>query len=232
MNNRAYIIIHGFGGGLEEIGYLKEYLIKNDISPRCVLLAGHGGTKKELRKSKYMDWIRSGEQALEKAKNEYDSVVLMGFSMGGLICSYLETKYKVDGLVLINTPVYYWNIKVIAKSIIDDIKNRRCDNISYYKKAAFKTPIRSCIQFLRLLAKSKKIFQNIECPTLVIQCKNDETVKPKSAAFIERKIERDITVKYYEGGCHQVFSKTCECREKVCRDILNFCNNQKLKKRG
>jgi len=224
VHNRAYIIIHGFGGGLNEIEYLKEYLFKHDISAQSVLLAGHGSTKKELSKSTYMDWIQSGDRALVKVKNEYDSVALIGFSMGGLVCTYLENQHKVDRLVLINTPVYFWNIKVIFKSLFYDIKHRRCDNISYYKKAVFGTPIRSCIQFLRMLTKSKKLFQNIACPTLIIQCLNDESVKPKSAAFIESKIKSDVTLKYYKGGCHQVFSKTNDCRKNICYDILCFVN--------
>jgi carboxylesterase len=188
------------------------------------LLAGHGGTKKELGKSNYIDWIRSANQSFEKAKSEYDSITLIGFSMGGLICTYLANQSKIDRLVLINTPVYFWNIKVILKSIFYDIKHRQFDNIRYYGKSAFGTPIRSGIQFLKILTKSKKLFQNIECPTLIIQCINDESVKPKSAAFIESKIKSNAKVKYYEGGCHQVFSKATECREIVCNDILCFIN--------
>lgn len=222
--DRAYIIIHGFGGGLDEIEYLKQYLLKNDIPAQTILLAGHGGTKKELGKSTYMDWIGSADTFLKKIKNDYDRITLIGFSMGGLISAYLENQYKtkIDRLVLINTPVYFWNIEVILKSVFYDIRHRQSDNIRYYKKALFGTSVRSGIQFLRILTKGKKFFQNIECPTLIVQCMNDESVKPKSAAFIENKIKSDATVKYYNGGCHQVFSKATDCRECVCSDILYF----------
>lgn len=225
MDNRAYIIIHGFGGGLEEIEYLNQYLSVSDISARCVLLAGHGKTRKELGKSTYKDWLRSAQQALIKAKKERDSVVLIGFSMGGLICAYLEAKYKVDGLVLVNTPIYFWNVKLIAKSILNDIKRSRCDNITYYKKAVLGIPLRACFQFLRLLAKSKKLWSSVACPTLIVQCRDDESVRPKSAEFIKSKIKSKATLKYYQGGCHQVFFKENNCRENVCKDILNFLNS-------
>ncbi|MDX9871774.1 MAG: alpha/beta fold hydrolase [Clostridia bacterium] len=221
MNN-VCVIIHGFGGGLKEIAYLKEFLQRNNQTVETILLAGHGVSKKELGDSTYLEWLSSADRAFRRITRQYDSVTLIGFSMGGLIATYLANKYQAEKIVLVNTPVYFWNVQVILKSVLQDLRQNRRDHIRYYQRAFARTPVRSGLQFLHILAKGKEWFQHIKCPTLILQCRDDESVKPKSAAYIESKIKAESTLKYYEGGCHQIFSNACDCRESACRDILGF----------
>lgn len=222
MNNSVCVIIHGFGGGLKEIAYLEQYLRQNNRTVETILLAGHGVSKKELGDSTYLEWLSSADRAFRKITRKYDSVTLIGFSMGGLISTYLANKYKAERLVLVNTPVYFWNIQVIVKSVLQDLQDRQYKHIDYYRRSFARTPMRSGLQFLRILTKGKEWFQHVKCPTLILQCRDDESVRPKSAAYIQRRMKAEVTLKYYEGGCHQIFSNACQCRESACRDILGF----------
>lgn len=222
MKDTAYLIIHGFGGALDEIEYLAEYLKRKGLKVHTVLLAGHGATKKELQKSDYTDWIDSVRLAVTALLKEYRHIVFLGFSMGGLISVHFSRMIETSKIVLINTPVYFWNIKIILKDVVTGIRHRQFEKLAYYKKSMLGATAKSGIDFLKILSKTKKMIEGIKKPTLIIQCRNDESVHYKSAQYIKNKIGSCADLRYYDGGCHQVFVKSAKVRDTVCNDIYGF----------
>ena len=219
------IIIHGFGGDTKEVQYLHDFLSKRGIDVRMVSLAGHGGTKKDLRASTHHDWIKSAKEAIADIAPQ--KVDLIGFSMGGLICAQLADMPHVNKLVFANTPIYFWNAKVIIGDIISGIFTRQFEKIMYYVKATARISFKSSIDFLRILFSTKKKFATISKPSLVLQCRNDETVWPSSAQYIKRKIGKMARLRYYKGGRHQLFcDSAAEFRDAACEDIYQFLNKQ------
>ena len=91
--------------------------------------------------------------------------------MGGLLAANLWN-YKLRGLVTVNTPVFYWNPKVIVSNLLSDFGRYR----KKYLDVSTDKSLSSLIEFLRLLAKSKPMFGNITCKTLVVQALDDDTV--------------------------------------------------------
>jgi carboxylesterase len=148
--------VHGFNGNIDEIGYLDEYLREKGLDTHTVLLDGHGSTKAALRKSSHTSWIGSVEPVITELARKYKRVNLIGFSMGGLISVCLASLPGVDKIVLINTPIYFWNLKIILSDIIKGIFNRDFEKIAYYKKSVATVSAKSGIDFLRMLAKAKR----------------------------------------------------------------------------
>lgn len=216
------MIVHGFAGSMNEIKYLAEYLLARGLDVHTVLLAGHGGTKKELKKSSCQDWINSVGSAVTALRQEYRRIFLIGFSMGGLINAHFAPLPEVGKVVFINTPIYFWNLKIIATDIISGIHRRSFDKIAYYKKSVLGASIKSGVDFLKILLMSKKKIASVKKPALVVQCVNDESVYYRSAEYIKNKIGSCADLKYYQGGCHQVFVKSVELRDFICGDIYKF----------
>ena len=75
----AYLCIHGFNGGLEEIDYLARYLKDRNLDVCPVALAGHGEGKKRLKESSPADWFESAEREADKLIKEYKHIVFIGF---------------------------------------------------------------------------------------------------------------------------------------------------------
>ena len=218
----VYVIIHGFGGGTNEIEYLAQYLRAKGLDVHTVSLAGHGGTKRELAGSSYPDWIRSVKNSIDEMTSKYQHINLIGFSLGGLLSAHFASIDSIKKVVFINTPIYLWNIKLILRDFINDIHGGKFSKIDYYRKSVSGVSIKSGIDFLIMLEKTKKMFAAVSKPSLIIQCKNDETAYYKSAAFIKEKIGGGANVLYYDGGCHQVFTAAVDLRDKVCDDIYEF----------
>lgn len=218
MNSVACVIIHGFGGSLSEITYLEEYLKnKNIFDVYSILLPGHGGTKKDLSKTNRRDWINSVKIQIDELKHKYSNIIVIGFSMGGLIGSQLAAENLIDKLILINTPYKFWNVPVILRDAVNL-------DIGRYTEAVSKTSIKSCFDFLGILGDTKNILYKVKCPTLIIQCSKDETVPPKSALKIKRRISGQVVLKKYTGGRHRVFMEKegVNLRDEICRDIVKW----------
>jgi len=208
---KGILIIHGFGGGVHEIMPLKNKLENKGYKIETPTLAGHGKTKKDLRKVGFADWINSAKEAFFSLKAECEKVVVVGFSMGGLIGVNLCVENEADKLILVNTPYYYWNFGQVAKNLKADFF---AHTKNYYENIK-KLPLSALVNFKKLLTHTKGLIPRISCPIYIIQTLDDDTVKPKSADFIYNNIKGEKHIIKYERGGHLALLTN----EKICEDI-------------
>lgn len=223
-NKIACLIIHGFIGNIDDIKSLDDYLKEKGYYTSCPKLKGHTGNPKDMKTANYIDWIRSAEEDLIDLMKKTDRLVLVGFSMGGLIAMNLGRKYDLEAIVTINTPIYYWNFKMILSNIMRDIRKKEWLYLRRYIQAKKDAPIISLINFLRLLNNTKAKIRNIKCSFLIVQTKDDDTTRLKSADYIYNNISsKDKKIKYYDKGGHKVLAS--QYKEEVIMNIETFIKN-------
>lgn len=223
-NKPKCLIIHGFGGGIHEIEPIAKHLIDLDYDVVCPTLKGHSTTKKDMREAIYADWIESAECEFLRMKESGDEVLLIGFSMGGLIAFNLASKYNTKAIVTINTPIFYWNLAQVIHNLVDDIKNRNIVNIKRYLQAKQNSPISSMRQFLFLLNQTKSKLEEVKCPLLIIQAKDDDTSRRKSVDYIYNHVSSaKKNIKYYNEGGHQILQSSVS--EQVFSCVDDFIQN-------
>lgn len=121
------LCIHGFTGSPKDIDPLVSFLYEEtDWLIRAPILPGHGDQLK-LKGIRYTDWIRHAEGELVNLMELCDTIYICGFSMGGLIGSWLATRYPVKKMVLISAAVYYIN----PKNFYFEMKNMISDGFKY-----------------------------------------------------------------------------------------------------
>lgn len=217
----ACLIIHGFAGGTFQIKPLNEYLRDNGYITACPKLKGHTGNPKDMKKANYKDWIASAEEELLILMKKTDKIAILGFSMGGLIAVNLACKYDIKAIVTINTPIYYWNFKMVLLNIYDDIKNKKLNYIKRYIRAKKSSPLISMINFLHLLNITKTKLSNIKCPFLILQTKDDDTTRLKSADYLYDNISsKDKEIRLYDKGGHLVL--VSQDKDEVMMDVEEF----------
>ena len=60
--------------------------------------------------------MMEAELALRKLQKEVDKVIVVGFSMGGLIAMYLAKRYKIEKLVLLSAAAkYIYPTQILAR---------------------------------------------------------------------------------------------------------------------
>ncbi len=210
------LLLHGFAGMRKEIMPLCEHLEKCGFIVSIPVLSGHESTQKEFANSKYTDWIKSADEAAKELKKCCDRIMIIGFSMGGMIAVNLCQDIEVEKLVFINTPVYYWHMIRMIKNLTNDFR-------LYFKKyfiAGTNKPLKALLEFQKLLIKTKPLFSDIKCPALIIQTLDDDTVHPKSADFIYKKLNCKKSMKKIETGGHMVFGN--EAGVELCKWVLDF----------
>lgn len=201
----ACLVLHGFGGGPYEVAPLAAHLEALGFEVAMPVLAGHTSTPQAMRKATYKDWIDSAESEFFRLEESGKDVVIIGFSMGGLLAFHLASVHPVRAIVTINTPIYYWNLRQVFRNLDEDRRKRSLANTRRYLEAKKSSPIPSMFQFLRLLHRTKTRLPEVSCPLLVIQAEDDDTVRRRSVGYIRtHTASKDVTTRFFPEGGHVI----------------------------
>ena len=108
---KAVLVIHGFAGGVYDEEKLINYLqLNKSFDVFSYTLPGH---EKNLSKVNYEDCMdKSIEQVEWLIQNNYKTIYVIGHSMGGVIASFLATKYKQIKKIVLAAPAFeYLQVK-------------------------------------------------------------------------------------------------------------------------
>ena len=224
MFRTAILVIHGFCGSLWEnenlVNYLQQY---RNLDVYAYTLPDH--EKDFLAKSDYKKWISSTENHIQKLLNKYRNVIIIGHSMGGVIASYLATKYKIKKLILIAPAFEYLNF---AQNKADILKPKKENDASIYNEVVSKLIRYSPLvlnEFRKLVKEYKETIKNVDVPTLILHGDDDELVPLSSSEYALNNIKskyKHLTI--IKGGRHRVF--LTDKSEIICEYIYKFIKGE------
>ncbi|PWK13090.1 alpha/beta hydrolase [Tumebacillus permanentifrigoris] len=230
------LLIHGFTGAPTDLGQLAERLRAAGHEVHTPTLAGHGATRLELERVSWLDWIHSAEKELVKLLQQHQQVHVVGFSMGGLIATYLSNKYRdrICSLSLLSTPIYTINPKQLFRTITEAIQKsmrnhpsspRSDEDVQRYLAKVKSTPMRSLVHFRRLVQTAKPLMEEIEMPLLVLQGELDDLVEARSATYIYESARSGVkNLQLYPQSRHMI-CVDCEA-EQVMQEVVQFIRAQ------
>lgn len=187
------VTIHGFGKNRS-----------SEMDGLCRFLQEHGYDTKQfdiydLENSQDADareWMRRCERQMHEALTENPDIILVGFSMGGVIATHLATIYKVRKLVLVAPAFRYLDFEKVTRSLASAVtgKNRVLVPSQEQTKA-----------FREVVAAYRGSIVNVDCPVLIVHGTADEVIDPSSSSEFFRKIphERKRLI-FLEGAHHRV----------------------------
>jgi len=221
------LLLHGFTGAPFEVEPLAEYLQEHtDWVLRIPTLPGHGEFE-SLKGIHFQQWINYAEAELKKLIETCHVVYVVGFSMGGLIASYLAATYPVDKLILLSAAAYYINPKQLAADLrdifVDFLQGNLQENELFhrYKRKIVETPLAATIQFRHLVSFIRPLLSRVEVPTLIAQGECDGIVPPKSAEFLFHTIgSKQKQLTFIKQSKHHI----CHCEERTAlfSQVLDF----------
>ncbi|WP_069649152.1 alpha/beta hydrolase [Caloranaerobacter ferrireducens] len=227
-NNIGCLLIHGFTGSPAEMRLLGEFLNKQGCTVKGVLLKGHGTTVEDMEQTTWKDWLSSAEVELIDLMHKCDKVVVIGLSMGGIIALKLAERFNVDAVVSIAAPIKIVNRKVYFARVIKYFKKyipkpekKFDDDLKDYCISYDRTPVAAIPHLLKLIRITKRRLRKIKSPILIIQSKNDKTVRYESAEYIFEKVGSELKKLVYLKESGHVVTLDLE-REKVFNEIKKF----------
>lgn len=230
----ACLVIHGYTGGPYEVDPLATFLRENTgWHVEVPTLPGHGRNLNLTPENlSYKRWIFAAEQTLRKMLERFDQIYLIGFSMGGMIASYLAAKYKVGKLVLLAPSGKYLSWKQLLFDgigcIVDGLRGRLHENTLYlrYRKKTGTVPFKANLEFLKLVRFTRTYLKDVDIPVLIAQGQQDGLVPYKTPYYLEKEITSEQKeVVFFERSKHLL----CLGDDK---DTLNMIVRSFLTKKG
>ena len=182
---KAVLIIHGFAGGTYDQERLANYLERHaKLDVYSFTLPGH--EKRTFKTAKYQEWIKASEEMIDSLiKDGYRSIYLIGHSMGGVIATYLSSKYPQVKKLVLAAPAFNYLVVEGESSTMDKFKSGINMVINNDRDEVFtrflKLPITSFNEFTKLVDKYKDSYKDVSVPTLILQGDKDTLVPIKSS---------------------------------------------------
>lgn len=220
------LFIHGFTGGTYEVSPLVKYIRSHtDWIIETPTLPGHGVTL-DLGNTSAESWMMEAELAMRRLQRKVDRVIVVGFSMGGLIALYLTLRYPVSRLILLSTAAKYISPRVLlddVRTILTESITKKYSKNTFYHLFDYKlkhTPLRATFEFLRVVKLVKPYYKSIKAPVCIVQGKRDGIVPFSTAKHLydvlgstEKKMIQSETGKHhicYSDDCDEWFVEVFE----------------------
>src|SRR6056297_781524 len=105
-NGKAVLAIHGFTGISDNLRYLSERLNREGFTVSLPRLPGHGTDSADFRTTGRGDWLRRSIDAYLDLRSEYETVYVIGSSMGGLLTLLLASMFRIPRIALAAPAIY------------------------------------------------------------------------------------------------------------------------------
>jgi carboxylesterase len=235
-NEKAALLIHGFGDTPYDLKPLAIALYKEGIAVYAPLLPGHGTSVRDFARSGKKDWIAASDKAFDELSRRYRKVYVVGFSMGGDITLDIAAKKKPAAVVLLAPCVFIngqsrfitpeYTVKNLSRFLFTDYVITH-PSFSFDKKAIEGRPvydlfpIKALRELVSLEESVRRELPEVKEPLLVIQSKNDPTVDISGPDYIMNHVSsRDKGVFWVERSGH-LLCLDAE-KERVIKKVSEF----------
>ena len=222
---KAILLIHGFAGGTYDEEELANYLeLNRGFDVFQFTLPGHD---KNLSKIDRNEWIKCSEEQVEwLIKNGYNRIYLIGHSMGGVIATYLSSKYKEIKKIVLAAPAFQYlnvikddlNIGKSLKVAPKIIKDYGSDEVI---ARMLKLNVSVLKEFIEFVKENYDYPKYINCPVLILQGDNDSLVPVSSSQYVYDSVKSKYKkLIILEGVTHDIFRDTN--KEKIFKIVEKF----------
>ena len=193
MEKTAMFLIHGVTKGNNEFSKIKEYLEKKNKNLKVYLplLPGHEIcpiTKQTCLQKFWLttpkDWLDFSEKEFKKVRKKHKKIIVGGISLGGNLAISIASRYKVDGIILIGTPMFLAPVLTIgyyaANIAMFILKKKYRERSGYYHNF----PLQKLLSIKLYIDKTRKEVKKVKAPLLIIHSKKDDIALPRSARYI------------------------------------------------
>lgn len=210
----AALCLHGLTGTPWEVRSLGEALAARGIRARGPALPGHNSTPETLAMLDRDHWVSSVRDEYRRLRAEHDRVFVVGLSLGGLLSLHVAANERVDGLVVVGTPLRLKPpiplLLPLLKRLMPMLPKRGGSDIRDAEARARHPgyrvmPLRSVQELVRLQRTVRAELPEIAAPILVAHGAHDTTADPRDAERIHGAVSSEHReIEIFEESAHVV----------------------------
>ena len=168
----------------------------NGITASAPLLAGHGTVEADMLATGWRDGCGARARRWGSRRRSQPTSILVGLSMGGLLALLIAPTFGAASVTTINAPIKVWD-RTARFSWLVRGSNRMRDHgpelppdgdVAEYYQQYERSPLGTAADLFDLVRASRANLDRVTCPTLIIQSRADETVRPESATIIHDRV--------------------------------------------
>ena len=215
----ACLMLHGFAATPQMFREMAQRFADAGISSRAILLPGHGTTIADYAARGKQEWVAAVESAYTEMREKYETVYVLGFSLGGTLALHLAEQRELPGVICLAPFLRVsrkWFHVIRAESLTRFanwlgyprvVKNLPIDvaDTSVRPKvihAGF-TPMAASCSLFDLTDEVRANLPAIKCPILVMHARVERVADPReSQRLIDRVSSTDKRLIYFERSKH------------------------------
>ena len=222
--SRAALFVHGFIGAQSNFNTLPDAVAAAGWHVETMCLPGHGTSPREFERATAEELIAGVRERVVALKTRYETVVIVGHSMGGALTTIVAADTPVDGIVL-GAPYFGltwnhilgidsgWLVRRAALFIrwvpgrrghgpVSDPEGRK--HIDCYGWI----PTAGALTALEIGAKANEpaVLEALEIPVLALHGKKDSVTDPDATArAVEQMVNATVQTHWFEKSEHVLF---------------------------
>jgi len=200
--DEVFLVIQGYTDATQQLAYIAERLWERGYTVSVPRLPGNGTCGNDFLGTNYKDWLRRVTDEFFDLRCRYDTVHILGASMGCLLALILAGNFRCGRLVLAAPAIISTSRSLrFAPLLKFFIKKSLRKNYTYCGAAEYSFVNREYWRWnwpvqaagiLKLQKMAKKILPRVKTETLVIVSEKDGTVPVCAADLIEKAMGKDL----------------------------------------
>ena len=192
--DRAVLMLHGFGDTPQTLEYLAAFVHAQGWAVRAPLLPGHGRSLHEFAASRAEDWIEFARAELTALRTRYDTIAVVGLSMGGSLATILAAETPDVRAVALLAPYLSMPTRLRRAAALHpllgaatpflrgggELSIRDPAEVARNLAYGFTTP-RLVFELSRVVARARAAAPNVSAPVLVVQSRQDNRIPSEAA---------------------------------------------------
>ncbi|MFZ4815225.1 MAG: alpha/beta hydrolase [Phototrophicaceae bacterium] len=252
----AVILTHGFPGTPKEMRPVARVLNAMGWTTHGVLMPGYGADIEHIAEKTAEQWFKSIETPLLELKKTHDTVLMAGNSTGGALSIQAVARHGADGLMLfapfLRVDHFLWSLMPFIRPLLPKFKPfklfkpdfndeelvRGIHNFMPQADVSDPEFQRGMVEFevdTRIFEQLRRAGQSgydyapqVNVPTLIIQGRQDELVKPQVTRSLMERLKGKIT--YVEVDApHNPIQKELACWPQVAEAVQQFASQFEVK---
>lgn len=213
-NDKAVLIFHGYLSSPQEVEELAYYLAEEGYTVLAPLMQGHGTDPNDLENATYEVWKSDASMYYETLSASYDSVQVIGFSLGSLSALSLAEDYELDSVTIIGPPFYIgneiWdniNLSLVFEEIseyVPYIYNPSFSDTIIGREVYEEFPLESVLEILEYSKEIEPNLPMITERTLLVHGQFDTTADPAGSQLVYETISSEDKELFEIASMHPV----------------------------